>query len=159
VLLVDWPGPTLFDGNGTARVYLDDGVSDDQERELSAIFQGQRGGTMEILGGLVSKWLPVEKTSISVSRDGDVVTAKVGSVGEVASTAFTGRSGKRLHPERRRLRWRFRHGGSGTRPQSRHEVVGFGDATRVRGEVGRTGHGHDERRLAGLHPLDFLSAE
>jgi hypothetical protein len=85
LLLVDWPGPTLFDGNGTARVYLDDGVSDDQARELSAIFQGQKGGTMEMIGGLISKWLPVEKTSIRVSRDGDIITANVGSVGEVAS--------------------------------------------------------------------------
>jgi hypothetical protein len=88
MLLVDWPGPTLFDGNGTARVYLDDGVNDDQARELSAIFQGQKGGTMEMLGGLISKWLTVEKTSIRVSRDGDVVTVNVGSVGEVASRAL-----------------------------------------------------------------------
>jgi hypothetical protein len=88
LLLVDWPGPTLFDGNGTARVYLDDGVSDDQARELSAIFQGQKGGTMEMIGGLISKWLPFEKTSLRGSRDGDVITANLGSVGEVASRSL-----------------------------------------------------------------------
>jgi hypothetical protein len=37
-LLADWPGPTLFDGNGTARVFLDEGASDEQAGELSAIF-------------------------------------------------------------------------------------------------------------------------
>jgi hypothetical protein len=83
----------MFDGNGTARVYLDDEVSDDQARELSAIFQGQQGGSFEVIGGLISKWLPVEKTPISVSRDGDVVTANVGSVGEVTSTALRDEQG------------------------------------------------------------------
>jgi hypothetical protein len=84
-LLADWPGPTLFDGNGTARLYIDEQADDEQARELSAIFQGQRGGTMEILAGLISNWLPVEKTSINVARDGDVVTATIGSVGNVSS--------------------------------------------------------------------------
>jgi hypothetical protein len=87
-MLVDWPGPTLFDGNGTARVFHDDGASDEQARELAAIFQGQKGGTFEMLAGLVSNWLPVEKSSIEVSRDGDIITANVGSVGQVSSKAL-----------------------------------------------------------------------
>jgi hypothetical protein len=87
-LLVDWPGPTLFDGNGTGRLFIDDGASDEQTSELEAIFQGQKGGTMEVLGGLVSTWLPAEKTSIQVSRDGDRMTATVGSVGQVHSEAL-----------------------------------------------------------------------
>jgi hypothetical protein len=87
-LLADWPGPTLFDGNGTARVYIDDGANDEQTRELGAIFQGQKGGIMEMVGGLISNWLPVTKTSIRVSKDGDVITANVGSVGQVSSKAL-----------------------------------------------------------------------
>jgi hypothetical protein len=43
VMANDFPGPTLYDGNATARVYLDDGANDDQHRELEAIFQGKRG--------------------------------------------------------------------------------------------------------------------
>jgi hypothetical protein len=61
----DW-----FDLSGrmaTARVFLDDGTSDEQARELTAIVEGQKGGTFEIIGGLISTWLPVEKTSINVS--------------------------------------------------------------------------------------------
>jgi hypothetical protein len=87
-MLVDWPGPTLFDGNGTARVFIDDDADDDQTSELAAIFQGQKGGTLEILAGLVSTWLPVERASIRVSRDGDTMTANIGSVGHVSSTAL-----------------------------------------------------------------------
>jgi hypothetical protein len=87
-VLVDWPGPTLFDGNGTARVYIDDEADDEQARELAAIFQGQKGGTMEMLAGLISKWLPVAKTSIRASRDGDIITANIGSVGQVSSKAL-----------------------------------------------------------------------
>jgi hypothetical protein len=87
-LAADWPGPTLFDGNGTARVYIDEGASDEQVRELSAIFQGQKGGPAEILAGLISTWLPVETTSIRASRDGDLITATIGSVGEVTSRAL-----------------------------------------------------------------------
>ena len=87
-LLVDFPGPTLFDGNGTGRVFLDDAMSDEQAGELSAILQGQRGGTFELLGSLISTWLPVEKSSIEVSRDGDLMTASVGGAGQVSSKAL-----------------------------------------------------------------------
>ena len=55
-IALDFPGPTLYDGNGTARLYLDDGASADQRRELEAIFQGTKGGPMAILGGLVTTW-------------------------------------------------------------------------------------------------------
>jgi hypothetical protein len=88
VLGVDWPGPTLFDGNGTARVYIDDEASDEQVNEITAIFQGQKGGTLEMVAGLISTWLPAEKTSISVSKDGDIIATTVGSVGQVSSKAL-----------------------------------------------------------------------
>lgn len=87
-ILGDWPGPTLFDGNGTARIFLDDGTRDEQARELSAIFQGQKGGTFEIMASLISNWLPIKKTSIDVSGDGDVITVNVGGVGHVSSKAL-----------------------------------------------------------------------
>src|ERR1043165_6553875 len=49
VVAVDFPGPTLFDGNATARLYLSDSASEEQRKELEPIFQGKRGGPMEIL--------------------------------------------------------------------------------------------------------------
>src|SRR5680860_246098 len=57
VFAVDFPGPTLFDGNATARLYIDDGASGDQHRELEAIWSGQKGGPMAVLAPLVSTWL------------------------------------------------------------------------------------------------------
>jgi hypothetical protein len=87
-LLVHFPGPTLFDGNATGRVFIGEEASDEQARELAAIFQGQRGGTWEMLGGLITTWLPAERTSIRVAREGDVVTAEVGGVGHLESRAL-----------------------------------------------------------------------
>jgi hypothetical protein len=87
-VLIDVPGPTLFDGNGTGRVFLDDGSNDAQARELAAIFQGQKGGAMEVLGGLIRTWLPVEKTSIRVSTNGDLTTVEVGGGGQGSSKAL-----------------------------------------------------------------------
>ena len=92
-LLADWPGPTLFDGNGTGRIYIDDEASDDQAREIEAIFQGQKGGAFEMLAGLISTWLPSEKTSIRITRDGDAVTATVGGVGQISSKALRDEQG------------------------------------------------------------------
>lgn len=39
VLMLDWPGPTLLDGNGTTRVYIDDAADTNQQKELEDIFQ------------------------------------------------------------------------------------------------------------------------
>jgi hypothetical protein len=95
VLLAHWPGPTLFDGNGTARLFIDQDASDEQVRELSAIFQGQKGGgVMEVFASFMSTWLPVERTAIRVTRDGDSMTASVGEVGRISSKAIRDDQGK-----------------------------------------------------------------
>src|SRR5687768_4383986 len=53
VLLVHFPGPTMLDGNGTARVFIDDAANDEQTRELSEIFQGRKGGMgLEMIASL-----------------------------------------------------------------------------------------------------------
>ncbi len=77
-----FPGPTLLDGNATARLHIDDGASDDQRRELEAIFQGSEGGPMEILAGLITKWLPTQSARIEIQEDGDhAADADLGSLG------------------------------------------------------------------------------
>ena len=80
-----FPGPTLFDGNGTARVYVDDGASAPQRQSLEAIFTGKRGGPMEILGGLMSNWLPTQSVPMEVSDDGDIVKITLGDAGQMTS--------------------------------------------------------------------------
>lgn len=96
VLGVDFPGPTLMDGNGTGRLYVDDSASDDQRRELDAIFQGKAGGPMEILGGLISTWLPSSYCKIAIEDEGDKVTAKVGDMGELRSEILNNEQGEAM---------------------------------------------------------------
>jgi hypothetical protein len=91
---VDFPGPTLFDGNGTGRLYIDDGANADQRRELDAIMQGKRGGPMEILGGLVSTWLPTRSAKIDVQEQDGRLTATVAGVGEISSQRLTNDAGQ-----------------------------------------------------------------
>src|SRR5207247_3820726 len=85
VLAVDFPGPTLFDGNGTARLYVDDQASADQRRELEAICSGQKGGAMATIAPLVAKWLPARSAKIDVAEKGDAITVTVGGAGRIES--------------------------------------------------------------------------
>ncbi len=94
VVGLDFPGPTLFDGNGTARVYIDDQASADQRRELAAIFQGTKGGPLEIIAGLVTNWLPAQTTKIDLKEEGDTLIAGVGTFGQVKSQLLKDEAGR-----------------------------------------------------------------
>jgi hypothetical protein len=94
VLVADYPGPTLFDGNGTARLYIDAAANADQRRELEAIFQGKKGGPMEALGGLVTKWLPTQATKIGIQEQDDTLIATVGNIGQVKSQRLKNSQGR-----------------------------------------------------------------
>ena len=56
VLVFDFPGPTLLDGNGTARLYIDNTADTSQRKQLEDVFQGKKGGPMQIVSSLLSKW-------------------------------------------------------------------------------------------------------
>ena len=94
VVGLDFPGPTLFDGNGTARLYIDDQASADQRRELTAIFQGTKGGPLEIIAGLVTNWLSAQTTKIDLKEEGDTLIASVGSFGQVKSQLLRDEAGR-----------------------------------------------------------------
>jgi hypothetical protein len=94
VIAVDFPGPTVFDGNATCRLYIDDEADASQYKVLEAIFQGRRGGPMEIMSKLTSKWLPTQKTKIGVSDDGSNLTATVGNYGQIKSEQLRNESGR-----------------------------------------------------------------
>lgn len=96
---MDFPGPTLGDGNGTARVYVDDRATADQRRELEAIFQGKRGGGMKGLGSLVTRWLQTYPATISVQEKKGEMVAIVGSIGTIRSKRLRNAEGRvvRLH--------------------------------------------------------------
>ena len=64
------------------RLYIDDGADEKQRDELEAIFHGKRGGPGEVLGTLVTSWLPTKTASIAIEGT-DVVSMSVGDVGKV----------------------------------------------------------------------------
>jgi len=85
VLAVDFPGPTLFDGNGTGRVYIDQEASAGQRGELEAICSGQKGGPIAVLAPLITTWLPARSANIDVADEGDAITVTVADAGRVES--------------------------------------------------------------------------
>lgn len=85
VIGAHFPGPTLLDGNATARAYIDDGASPEQYQALEPIFTGKRDGPMAILGSLVSTWLPTKSAPITARDEGDTVHVTVGDVADVQS--------------------------------------------------------------------------
>jgi hypothetical protein len=85
VVAFDFPGPTMFDGNATARLYIGDAASPEQRSRLEPIFQGKKGGPMEILGSLVSTWKPTAVAAIEIREEGENLTAKVGDFGHITS--------------------------------------------------------------------------
>ncbi len=93
VLVTFFPGPTLFSGDGTGRVYLDSGTTDEQCRELEAIFSAKRGGPVEVIGALVSRWLPVQITDIEVTEDSGAIKVSVGDFGSIVSKRMVNEAG------------------------------------------------------------------
>ena len=85
VVAFDFPGPTMFDGNATARLYISDSASPEQRGRLEPIFQGKKGGPMEILASLVSTWKPTAVAPIEIREEGENLTAKVGEFGHINS--------------------------------------------------------------------------
>lgn len=96
VVATFFPGPTLFDGNATGRVYIDDNASEDQRRELEAIMQGKKGGPMEVLGGLVSKWLPTQTARFDVQEQDGTLSATVGNYGRIRSERLKNEAGQTM---------------------------------------------------------------
>jgi hypothetical protein len=67
--LAYWPG-NFFAGNGSARLYIDESASPDQQRELEAIFSGKKGGLLEGLwGAVLSNWHPAGEASLKPFQD------------------------------------------------------------------------------------------
>jgi len=94
VMTVDFPGPTLLDGNSTSRLYIDDGANDNQVKELENIFQGRKGGPMQLVAQLTSKWLSTQRTKIEINDDGNNLTATVGKFGKIKSEQLKNEAGQ-----------------------------------------------------------------
>jgi len=92
VLMAHWPG-NFFEGNGTARLYIDDGASADQRRELEAIYSGNKGGLLEgLFGAVMSTWKTAQAKSINIAW-GDKPTVSVDGIGQVLAAPFGDEAG------------------------------------------------------------------
>ena len=96
VVLFDFPGPTILDGNATSRLYIDEAADEGQRKELEAIFQGKRGGPMEMISSLTSKWLPTQSTKIEISDDVNNITVTVGGFGSMKYGELKNESGRTM---------------------------------------------------------------
>ena len=81
VLAGDWPGNFAL-GDGTARLYLDEGMTPEQRRELEAILSGKKGGVWEALAAAMSKTLPTKVGRISLDS-GENPSISVSGAGEM----------------------------------------------------------------------------
>lgn len=81
VLRIDLP-KDFAGGDGTARLYIDDGAADNQLTELEDIFQGRKEGPGAVLSSLVSQWLSTEAAPIRI-EGGDAPAVTVGDIGSV----------------------------------------------------------------------------
>jgi hypothetical protein len=93
-LALFFPGPTLYDGNATARLYLEETTTADQRRALEPIMQGKRGGPMQILAGLITTWLPTQTMPITVQEANGTIQATVGRVGQIHSQRLKNEAGQ-----------------------------------------------------------------
>ena len=94
VMAMDFPGPTMLDGNATTRILIDDAATPEQMRELEGIFSGAKGGSMERYATLVTNRLPSVRVAIQVQEDGDSLTVTVGDFGQIRSERLKNEAGK-----------------------------------------------------------------
>jgi hypothetical protein len=77
----DFPGNFVL-GDGVARVYLDESITQDQQRELEAILTGKKGGVWEGLAGAIKLMLPAKVARISLDS-GENPSISVSGAGEM----------------------------------------------------------------------------
>jgi len=81
VIAGEWPG-NFFAGSGTLRIYVDEAASDDQRRELGAIFGGDKGGHLAGLwDAVMTKKLPIRIEKIDIQW-GNNPSVTVGNIGQ-----------------------------------------------------------------------------
>ena len=91
-----FPGPTLFDGKGTGRIYIDAGASDAQKAALETILQGASGGGMEVPASLLDSWLPTMTVPIEVTEQDGALSAELAGVGGISSRRLVNEAGKQM---------------------------------------------------------------
>jgi hypothetical protein len=95
VVMAHWPG-NFFEGNGNARLFIGDNASADQQRELEAIYSGNKGGLLEgLFGAVMSTWQSAQAKNINIAW-GDNPTVSVEGIGQVSATPFADEAGNQV---------------------------------------------------------------
>ena len=79
-LLAHVPG-NILEGNWTAAVYLDEGISAAQEKAILDVYTGKLGGPVGELVKLIGEVVSVQKVPITFDVQGGKGTIKLGDVG------------------------------------------------------------------------------
>ncbi len=93
VLIADWPG-NFHAGGGKARLYLDESASEDQRREIDAIFGGKKEGFLsEVWDAVIDEWLPTQTGKVHMGWD-ENPTVKVTDVSDATLVPVTDGAGQ-----------------------------------------------------------------
>jgi hypothetical protein len=89
----EWPA-NFYLGGGKARLYIDETASEDQRRELEAIFSGGKSGHLQSLwGATIDEWLPAKAAAIAISW-GENPTLSVHGFGQATMRPLSNGDGK-----------------------------------------------------------------
>ncbi len=89
----EWPA-NFYAGGGRARLYLGETASEDQRRELDAIFSGGKSGHLAVLwGAAIDEWLPARVAGVAISW-GDNPTLSVNGIGQATMRPLSNGAGK-----------------------------------------------------------------
>ena len=86
------PGDFLG-GIDKAKLYLDPSLTNDQRRELDAIFHGEKGGVWGGMKGAIKQWLPSTMAKVEFS-DGAEPSGKVEGFGQIVLRPIKTEDGK-----------------------------------------------------------------
>ena len=93
VMMVHWPA-NFFHGKGKARIYVGEGASDDQARELEGILSGGKEGHLQALwGAVIDEWLPAQTAGIEIAW-GDNPNLSVSGIGNTVLKPLTNGGGQ-----------------------------------------------------------------
>ena len=89
----EWPA-NFFLGGGKARIYIDESATEDQRREVEAIFNGEKSGHLQSLWeATIDDWLPAKVASITISW-GKNPTLSVEGFGQATLRPISNGAGK-----------------------------------------------------------------
>jgi hypothetical protein len=89
VLIGDWPGGMLA-GNGTAILYFDPAVSQQQRSALEAVLGGQKGGVFGAIAPLIPNSRPSKTAPVNIQRGAEEIRITVGDFGELVTKPLKG---------------------------------------------------------------------